>query len=837
MLSELGALQAGLKMSERITEQLVRSHFITDPIFDQVNFEEQKSTSPHIAKLFANSSKKGSSERGYPEFILSFPGERNQLIIVECKASTSEHESSNRDNPAGYAVDGALHYLNHANMIDNRFEIISIAVSGTSSDDLKISHFHSPSNSDDFVELKDQALLSIYSYLKIQKSYELARQLSDVQIQQKAQEYNNVLHGIEIPERERCTFVSAVLLALQDDFFRSGYDSHSDVQELVDLIVGACERVLKKNSISEERRDTILRHYSSIKNHKITNVKLVRNRITGRHEANEAVSNFVDTLHIEIYPLVHMEEQGFDVLGRFYREFVRYAGADQSTGLVLTPEHITDLFCDLVKLKVDDVVYDPCCGTGGFLISALKKLFALAGNDAEKISKIKESQLIGAEVRADMFTYACSNMMMRGDGKSQIFNTDCFSEDHKQLLSKNRPTVAMLNPPYSKSTGPAEQLDFIFNALEDIATLGRCAAIVQTSCALTSKKAVKAMHEKLLRKHRLDAVISVPDQLFYPIGVNTCIMVFTAHDPHPSDHGTWFGYLKDDGFTIHKKKGRIPLNWDQKRKQFLAHYLKKEKVGLAVVEEVAFDDEWLAEAYLETDYTILDQQRFDRKLRDFLGYQFLSGRISDVSSKNLDAPQLSLSDRKWKLFKYDAIFQIRKGYYNKKPPVFVSGKNTIPFIGATEYNNGVTSVHDREDIVIYSRNGEMKIGEAEERKIFLSNCITVSNNGSVGNAFFQADEFTCSHDVNPLYLKDREISPQIGIFLCTVIEVDKYRWGYGRKWRPSRMPNSTISLPVNEYGEPDWVFMENFIGQMDLNCNLDIFCSNPSPEVKSKVAH
>src|SRR5690606_15765116 len=101
-------------------------------------------------------------------------------------------------------------------------------------------------------------------------------------------------------------------------------------------------------------------------------------------------------------------------LGRFYREFIRYAGTDKKTGLVLTPQHITEFFCDVVNLNVNDVVFDSCCGSGGFLISAMKHMLQLAGTDQKKRRAIKEHQLIGIERRTDMFTFACSNMMMSG---------------------------------------------------------------------------------------------------------------------------------------------------------------------------------------------------------------------------------------------------------------------------------------------------------------------------------------------------------------------------------------------------------------------------------------
>ena len=91
-----------------------------------------------------------------------------------------------------------------------------------------------------------------------------------------------------------------------------------------------------------------------------------------------------------------------------------------------------------------------------------------------------------------------------------------------------------------------------------------------------------------------------------------------------------------------------------------------------------------------------------------------------------------------------------------------------------------------------------------EDKLFDKDCITVPNNGSIGYAFYQPKPFTCTHDVNPLYLKDFQLNKYIGMFLCSLIEKEQYRWAYGRKWRPSRMPSSTIKLPVTTNGNPDW---------------------------------
>ncbi len=179
-----------------------------------------------------------------------------------------------------------------------------------------------------------------------------------------------------------------------------------------------------------------------------------------------------------------------------------------------------------------------------------------------------------------------------------------------------------------------------------------------------------------------------------------------------------------------------------------------------------------------------------------------------------------LNKSEWKIFRYggeNGIFIIKNGYYNKKPDNIESGE--IPFIGATEYNNGITDYFSEFEI---ENNNKDERGQYHElyEKIFKGNCVTVSNNGSVGYAFYQERDFTCSHDVNVLYLKEREWNKYIAMFICTLIQMEQYRWAYGRKWRPNRMPDSEIKLPVDKNGNPDFKFMENYIKTLPYSASI-----------------
>ena len=151
---------------------------------------------------------------------------------------------------------------------------------------------------------------------------------------------------------------------------------------------------------------------------------------------------------------------------------------------------------------------------------------------------------------------------------------------------------------------------------------------------------------------------------------------------------------------------------------------------------------------------------------------------------------------KWASFKIGDLFLIKKGKRLTKEDQ-VSGKT--PYIGAVDSNNGLTNY-------------------IEQSPIHEGNTISLSYNGSVGEAFYQADPFWATDDVNVLYFKKsnkNEFNKYIALFICTILRQEKYRYSYGRKWVLENMRSTKIKLPIkrntnNEY-EPDWNFMENYI--------------------------
>lgn len=169
---------------------------------------------------------------------------------------------------------------------------------------------------------------------------------------------------------------------------------------------------------------------------------------------------------------------------------------------------------------------------------------------------------------------------------------------------------------------------------------------------------------------------------------------------------------------------------------------------------------------------------------------------------------MKLDTSGWRIFRLNKLFELKGGYYNKKPEHSIKGE--IPFLGSTENNNGVTEYYSIQDIEKWDKVGNED--RTLKNKLYDGNCIAVTVDGSVCNAYYQKDQFTCSHSVTALYLKNKDMSKQIALFLCAVIMREKYRWSYGRKPHDvKKLGNMTIKLPATPDGTPDWDFMESYM--------------------------
>ncbi|MEG7978499.1 MAG: N-6 DNA methylase [Mollicutes bacterium UO1] len=220
--------------------------------------------------------------------------------------------------------------------------------------------------------------------------------------------------------------------------------------------------------------------------------------------------------------------------------------------MVLTPWHITELMVELIdKFKANfeetkgitenDICLDPCSGTGGFLLAFMKYQIKKFNNK----EKAKEN-LIGIERNPIMFVLSVANMLIQGDGKANLEKGSCLD---KKETSKNS-TVGLMNPPYSDPNQP--EIKFAEQLLKLVKS-GWVAMIVPISTFTNKSEINKEIKEKIHNQNTLKAIIQMPTQLFYPLGVSTHIAIFQTEGSHQEEDKVYFYNLISDGHKLVKK--------------------------------------------------------------------------------------------------------------------------------------------------------------------------------------------------------------------------------------------------------------------------------------------
>lgn len=169
------------------------------------------------------------------------------------------------------------------------------------------------------------------------------------------------MNNYSIPEIEICTLISAILIAWQNEVFLKNYKYHTTNKDLVETLLIAYKNVLTDRSLDIKKITIVISEYSKFKNNNDFNSNTIYNKKTKNDEINVLLKDFISKIEAEILP--HIKESEFDILGKFYTYFIRYSWIDKKTGLVFTPTHITDFFCEIADLSVDDVVFETCYET------------------------------------------------------------------------------------------------------------------------------------------------------------------------------------------------------------------------------------------------------------------------------------------------------------------------------------------------------------------------------------------------------------------------------------------------------------------------------------------
>ncbi len=729
-----------------------------------------------------------------PEFIITLDNDSNTIIVIECKKNARDHASSLLNQPNKYAMDGAIYY---GKFLKDNYNVIIIGISGTDNDKTLLDvYFWNKGQVEPVLQKKlHNIFLTPENYLKAYKGEKISKSYSLDEIRETAIDFHNKLREIKITERQKPVFIAGILIALEDKEFCQDYISFTSFKTVINNLITAIQTVLE-DKISKQKLNSIKSSFEVVKsNEKLKNIPL---------NQNGSISWYVEQLEMKIKPMMNNADSSLDALGVFYHEFVKYSGGDGSgLGIVLTPQHLTEFMCELGEVDENSYVVDICCGSASFLVSAMNIMFKKTSNP-DKYKNIREHQLHGIEFDQDLYLLSITNMIIRKDGKSNIIHGDCFNEDTVNTLveaSKRKNvregksirvsndnvgiSVGLLNPPYSQKD--MEELEFVEQLLTILIKGGKAIVVVPMSCAIGTK--FKNVRKRLFEKHTLKAVFSMPDDVFYPTGTNVCIMVWEAHKPHDIKTKTYFGYYKEDGFVKRKKVGRVDafLKWEDIKNKWLQLYKDSDVIaGISAKQNVNDKDEWLAEAYMNTDYTNLTDSVFEMKIREYLAYLITYGvnNLKTINSYKKDKKELN--SIQWKEFNLIELFDIERGKRLKKEDRI---KGKIPLVTAGEGNLGV------KDLI-----------SNEEQKIHV-NKITID---MFCNSYIHIDSFCCDDNIITLKSKE-EIDKYTMIFLTTMIEQDKYRYQYGRQYRKKNFDKHIFKLPTADGLNPDWNFMSHYI--------------------------
>lgn len=483
-----------------------------------------------LSAIFEKASKKQTKRsKGTPDFMVTLDNSEI-IVVIECKGDVDDHSMlsdvteykkhgyGSPDETEKYAINGSLWY---ASFLKAYYDVISIGISGQSESEARVTSFVWPKG-EDISEIEliedghlDDSLVSIKQYQK-DADIVLGRFAdTEEEVRRELRRYTldcaNFLRSNGIEDNSKAGFVSAIILGLtnhESTLYKNtktavDQKKTAKAKKMMKDLIGRNAVNQLKNSLYGEGANEFDPGYikgvwdiDRIPRGKRNSLKKFYDGLLAKDELLQAPKGkdkyFQDgdtVLSCCIYSLYeHVIEvidkySGIDVMGEFYTTFLRFTkGNAKEKGIVLTPKHVTELFCDIAEYysdrKFDEKtkIIDICCGTGAFLITSLNRIKtniqAESISDEKKKERIEEAQknsLIGVERDASMYALAYANMRFHGDGKSNLFNCSSllidsyapvdesgktFIDDrkvplHEAVKEYGDIDIGMINPPYS----------------------------------------------------------------------------------------------------------------------------------------------------------------------------------------------------------------------------------------------------------------------------------------------------------------------------------------------------------------------------------------------------
>lgn len=459
---------------------------------------------------------------------------------------------------------------------------------------------------------------------------------------------NEKLHSDGINEKLRSQFVGTCLLALKNGLV------YKDIKKSIDPNTG---KDLQPETIVINNIKAILEGLltKSGSINKASKLAILNNKVLDDQDVSsltyDELKDILTYIDDNVVPYINDKNTaGQDLLNLFFTTFNKYVGKSDKNQ-AFTPDHICDFMSKVVGVNKNSRVLDPCCGSGAFLVRAMTDAMDDCDTEEER-DEVKQNQIFGIEYEEGAFGLSSTNMLIHGDGNSNVIQDSMFNRG--KWIEDNDINIVLMNPPYNatkkccnpeytkkwnakKKEDPSKGFHFVKWVAQHVSTNCKMAVLLPMQAAIGNSGDIKDFKKKMLENYTLEAVFSLPREMFYPgAAAVACCMIFDLSQKHErSNKETFFGYFTDDKFIKRKGLGRVEKTdindnslWIATEEMWLDLYKNKKVVpGLSVMHKVSWKDEWLAEAYMETDYTTLTTDDFQTTLNNYLAYLVKGGKV------------------------------------------------------------------------------------------------------------------------------------------------------------------------------------------------------------------
>lgn len=595
----------------------------------------------------------------YYPILIEYKGYKDKLVKLDGEGNVANRNSKNQpdyQNINSYAVNGAIHYANAVLHYTSYTDVIAIGVTGSKENDGKLKHqigvyYVSKNNFGVGQKVDEYADLSFLKKEHFPAFIEKVKQLSlshdeiaklkerrEQEITASLVKLNNDIFKSEkgLSENDRVYLVVASIMATLGDVDNNVYPltkadlKSSDERNNTDgdIMIRKIESFLDAKKLPKDKKDLIVRTLQNT----LTTDNINRAE-GGESQLKRVFIKIVDDLGI--YYKIGLTT---DFTGKLFNEMYSWLGftQDQLNDVVLTPPYVGTLLCRLARVHKDSYVWDFATGSAGLLAAAMNEMLADAKEKIKspeellrKSAAIKANQLLGLEILSNVYMLAVLNMIMMGDGSSNILNKDSLKFNGHYGFGKTDekfPADAfVLNPPYSAD---GNGMVFVEKALS-MMEKGYAAVIIQSSAG--SGKAAE-YNKRILEHSTLLASIRMPIDLFMgKSSVQTHVYVFRVGEAHQKDDVVKFIDFSNDGYTRsdRKKASKNLFDTDRAKERYreVVDIVRFGKSKLSIFTEKEYyeghidpekGNDWNQTAPIDTTPTLED---FKKTISDYLAWE------------------------------------------------------------------------------------------------------------------------------------------------------------------------------------------------------------------------